>query len=445
MPSGLISKRSVDAFSPARQEVLWDERDKGFGLLALPSGAKSYVFQFRIGGRSGKLRRYTIGRHGEWTPDQARKRAQELRAQVVRGIDPIETERNARAEKALADAQALEATRLLNELDFTNYVDTFVARGIRPDTRPRTKEVYAQSLRNHAAPGLVGKALPDITKADILRMLDKLPADQPAVRRNAFAVLRILFNWAVDRGDITSSPMAMMKAPVSAVSRDRVLSDEEVALILRATEKVGKPFGPFYRLLFLTGQRRDECSGIDWSELDRATATWLLPGSRTKNGIPHVVPLAPAAVALFDGLSGKTGKDEPKWPKRGLVFSTNGETPISGYSRAKTRLDKHVFEISAEEAAVRGDDPIVVVPWRIHDARRTMATGFQRMGVRFEVTEAVLNHTSGASRSGVAAVYQRHEWTDEKRQALSAWANHLEQLLHPVDDAKVVSIGKRKA
>lgn len=440
MPNGTISKRTVDAFNPGGQAVLWDDRDKGFGLLALPSGSKSYVFQYRIGGRAGKLRRYTIGRHGEWTPDQARKRAQELRADVVRGIDPIDAERAAIAEKQRAKAKAVEEARLRNELDFSNYLETFLNNGLTPGTRERTKEIYAQSLRNHAAPRLVGKSIPDISKNDIVRLLDKIPASQPAVRRNVFAVLRILFNWAVDRGDIGASPIAAMKAPANAASRDRVLSDEELSLALRAADEIGKPFGPFYRLLFFTGQRRDECSGLDWSELDRAMATWTLPGSRTKNGNPHIVPLAPVLVTMFDDLAGQSASTKPQWPKRGLVFTTNGVSPISGYSRAKARLDQLIAGLAAKDAAESGSGLVSMQPWRIHDARRTLATGFQRLGVRFEVTEAVLNHSSGASRSGVAAVYQRHEWADEKRAALNAWAEFIDRLINPADGDNVVPL-----
>lgn len=440
MPNGVISKRTVDAFNPGRQAVLWDERDKGFGLLVLPSGSKSYVFQYRIGGRAGKLRRYTIGRHGEWTPDQARKRAQELRAQVVRGIDPVDAEREQVAERAIARAKADEATRIRNELDFSNYVDAFIDRGLPVNIRERTKELYAQSLRNHAAPHLRGKSLPEIEKGDIARLLNKVPGNQPAVRRNVFAVLRILFNWAVSQDDIAVSPMAGMKAPASAQSRDRVLSDEEVALALRAADRFGKPFGPFYRFLFMTGQRRDECSGADWSEFDRDSATWTLSGNRTKNGTAHIVPLSPAIVELLDDLSGQASREERKWLKRGLIFTTNGETSISGYSRAKARLDAKIAEIAAQDAAEAGNDaePIAVAPWRLHDARRTLATGFQRLGVRFEVTEAVLNHVSGASRAGVAGVYQRHDWAKEKREAICAWSDHLARLLDPPEGDNIV-------
>ena len=440
----VIAKRLVDAAEPdARQFVLWDERDKGFGLLVLPSGTKSYVYQYRIGGRSGRTRRYTIGKHGDLTPDQARKKAQELRALVLAGTDPIDAERSTAAERERERAAKAEAARLLGELAFSAYVESFLSKAVTTGTRERTAELYAQCLRGHAVPVLKATPMPKIGKAELNRVLDNIPANQPAVRRNVFAVLRILFNWALERGDITASPMATMKAPAAATSRDRVLSDEELALALRGADALGAPFGPFYRLLFLTGQRRDECAGADWAEFDREEAVWTLPADRTKNGVPHLVPLAPELVAMLDKLAGQGEADEPKWPRAGIVFSSNGgKTRISGYSRAKSRLDAAIAKLAAEDAAAAGDDakPFKVAPWRVHDARRTLATGLQRLGIRFEVTESVLNHVSGASRSGIASVYQRHNWSAEKRAALEAWAKHCHRITANADDSNVVQL-----
>lgn len=443
MATGVISKTTVDGFNPSTQQVLWDEHDAGFGLLALPSGTKSYIFQYRLGGRAGKPRRFTIGRHGALTPHAARKIAQELRAEVIRGIDPVESRRAKKEAEDKERAAKAEAARLLGELAFSAYVESFLSKAVTTGTRERTAELYAQCLRGHAVPVLKAAPMPKIGKAELNRVLDNIPADQPAVRRNVFAVLRILFNWALERGDITASPMATMKAPAAATSRDRVLSDEELALALRGAATLGAPFGPFYRLLFLTGQRRDECAGADWAEFDREEAVWTLPADRTKNGVPHLVPLAPELVAMLDKLAGQDEADEPKWPRAGIVFSSNGgRTRISGYSRAKARLDTAIAKLAAEDAAAAGDDaePFKVAPWRIHDARRTLATGLQRLGIRFEVTEAVLNHVSGASRSGIAAVYQRHNWAPEKRAALEAWAKHCGRITAGADDSNVVQL-----
>jgi integrase len=144
--------------------------------------------------------------------------------------------------------------------------------------------------------------------------------------------------------------------------------------------------------------------------LDRSAALWTIPANRAKNDKVHIVPLSPPVLAELDALAGVTA-----WPKSGYVLTTTGRTSISGFSKAKRALD---------ETISKGRDGEPITDWRVHDIRRTVATGLQRLGVRFEVTEAVLNHVSGA-KGGVAGVYQRHDWKDEKRAALDAWARHL--------------------
>jgi integrase len=151
---------------------------------------------------------------------------------------------------------------------------------------------------------------------------------------------------------------------------------------------------------------------MEWSEVDRGDASWLIPAYRTKNRKAQHVPLSKAALETLDGVAGGD-----QWPQSGYIFSTTGRTPVSGFSKAKRRLDESM-------AAELGDR---FVAWRSHDIRRTLATNLQRLGVRFEVTEAVLNHVSG-SRGGIAGVYQRYNWADEKREALSQWSDYVECL-----------------
>lgn len=172
--------------------------------------------------------------------------------------------------------------------------------------------------------------------------------------------------------------------------------------------KTHRCFGPIVRLLIATGQRREEIAGLHWNELNRDEREMRLSGDRTKNGLPTMIPLNDLAVAELDEVARGL-----IWPKRGRVFPTSTGAAFTAYHKGKTKLDKLIAE---------DGDPLP--PWRLHDLRRTLATGFQRLGVRFEVTEAVLNHV-GQSRSGVAAIYQRHDWKAEKRLALDAWNDHI--------------------
>jgi len=196
-------------------------------------------------------------------------------------------------------------------------------------------------------------------------------------------------------------------------------------LVWRALEKVGWPFGPIGNLLLLTGARRDEVASMRWGELDLTSGTWRLPKERTKNKRPHEVPLSDAAIEVIESLPRIEGKD-------GLVSTTTGATAVSGFSRAKRAIDAAMLKTLPEGVASPPH-------WTLHDLRRTVATNLQRLGVRLEVTEAVLNHTSG-SRAGIVGVYQRHEYAAEKRAALDAWAKRIEAIVEGRDAFNVVSL-----
>jgi len=418
MATGAITKRAVDALAATnRTEFLWDDTLSGFGVRITSNGAKSYVYQYRTGGRKAPKRRYTIGRHGSpWTPSTARTEAERLALLVAQGIDPVDAENDRRRQAV--------------DLAFRSYGERFLTLYVKPEW-PRSYTFAEGALRLHAYPVLDMKPLPSIKRSDIAALLDRL-AGRTALRRNVYAVLRRLFRWAVSRGDIERSPLEGMETPSSPDARDRVLSDGELVLAWRATDSLGYPFGPMFRLLIATGQRREEVGGLEWAELDQSTLTWTLPAKRAKNGHAHIVPLNTLAIAELDGLC-LGGKEQPtKWPKRGLVFSTTGKTPVSGHSRAKSRWDRQISNKELKRAEDAGEVPTLIKPWRLHDLRRTTATGLQRLGVRFEVTEAILNHVSG-SRSGVAGVYQRHDWKDEKRAALDAWSEHVSRLIADKD------------
>lgn len=419
MATGKITKRSVDSASPG---FLWDEELRGFGLKVTPAHAKSYVFQYRMGGRETHARRITIGAHGSpWTPASARSEAERLAMMVKRGVDPRE--------------HRLQRRREAVDLAFRPYAQRFLERYVTAEW-PASYDFAECILRLHVVPLLADKPLPSITRSDMSAVLDALPTGKVALRRNVYAVVRRLFRWAVSRGDIERSPLEGFEAPSSAPSRDRVLSDNELAAVWQASTQLAYPFGPYFQLLILTGQRREEVAALNWEELDREASEWVLPAARAKNGRAHVVPLSGAAVTVLDHIGG------PKWPRKGLVFTTTGSTAVSGYSKAKARLETLMQRARQSESDVTPVDELP--PWRVHDLRRTLATGLQRLGVRFEVTEAVLNHVSGA-RGGVAGVYQRHDWADEKRAALASWSAHIEHILKPADCSNVVHLRGARA
>lgn len=427
MASGKVTKRTVDALRAGERDAfLWDDELRGFGVKVTPAGSVSYVYQFRLGGREARTRRYTIGAHGSpWTAASARAEAERLAKLVGQGIDPSAADAKRRRESV--------------DLAFPVYAERFITEYLSAEWKGGF-DLASGMLRREAVPAFRRKALPDITKSDVSVLMGHL-ADRPAARRNLFAILRRLFKWAVNNGDLGVSPMRDMDAPPAPGSRDRVLSDEEVACAWLAADTIGYPFGSMVKLLLLTGQRREEVSALEWAELDQGARLWTLPSERAKNRVVHDVPLSDSAVAVLDAIAKRKPRSDGKWPRRGYVFTSDGEQPVRGYSYAKQRMDKEFARVAAARAAERGELALApdTVRWVFHDLRRTLATGLQRLGIRFEVTEAVLNHLSGA-KSGVAGVYQRHDWKDEKRAALDAWAAHVAGVLNFASVSNVIPI-----
>lgn len=406
MPNQSITLRTIQSVTPDphRDIYVWDPRLKGFGLRITPRGAQSFVFQYRVDG--GPARRKTIGPVGSpWTPATARKEAERLLVQVYQGIDPVEAKR--------------EAKRKKETLNFRTYSERFVELYLKPNWRGTWGSANC-TINNVFIPRWGNRPVHEITRADIVKVLDEY-SDRPARRKEIHSLLRKLFNWATDRQDIDVSPLAGMKAPKAVPSRRRVLSDEEIVALWRATENSGWPWGPFVRMLILTMQRRQEVAEMDWSEIDLDARRWTLPADRAKNDQEHVIPLTSLALAELQLLGPK---------RKGLVFTTTGTTPVSGFFKGRAALHKDMIAyLKAKQIEEGGDPGDVDVPnWRLHDIRRTGATHLQSLRVPVEVTESVLNHISG-TRAGVAGIYNRYRYDDEKRTALDAWDAKLQSLL----------------
>ncbi|MAF28335.1 MAG: integrase [Croceicoccus sp.] len=406
-----LTKRLIDAAEAGPSErFIWDNEVTGFGLRITPRGKKAFIYQYRMRGEK-IARRYTIGKYGSWTAEKARERSKALAMMVDTGTHPKDADRARVDERARADIEAkvtafdAVADRWLDGYRHTkNGKRRIAAKSRLMATRvvDRLKEKFGS------------EPIGTITKSDLSRFFDGIAGT--ASRRNVFAYSRILWNWAEDAEIISANPFDNFRAPPLPEARDRFLDDEELKLFWMATRKLSYPFGPLYRLLALTGQRESEVREMSWQELSKTDRQWTIPGSRTKNNSPHIVPLTDLMVEELNALaSGKT------WPKRGFVFTVNNKKAVAGLSKAKARLDGVIAEMLEDDE---------IEPWRNHDLRRTLATGFQRLGIRFEVTEAVLNHVSGA-KGGVAGIYQRHDWKDEKRAALKAWSEHVSALVRP--------------
>lgn len=228
------------------------------------------------------------------------------------------------------------------------------------------------------------------------------------------ATLSKFMGWCadLDRGLIGENPYRNHKKPEGEQARKRVLSNRELAALWRASLSEGGHFGSILRLLILTGQRRSEVTGLRRVELDFAERQWIVPAERAKNGEAHQVPLSAPAMEEV--------RPSESLERDALLFTTTGRTAFAGHQKRKDAID----------ATLRFNEP-----WRLHDLRRTMATGLARLGVAQEVTEAVLNHRSGKV-SGIAAVYNQHDYATEKRRALRLWGRQVQWIAAGLAEAQ---------
>jgi integrase len=401
-----ITKRVVDDASIEADDFFIRDTDvRGFGLRVRQGGTKTYFVDFRLpGGRAAEKGRYTIGRHGSpWTPDSARKEAIAILEQVRRGINPNLARKAEQKEKT--------------ELALGAYCETFIEKYCRA-RQPRSWQKTRAIFHNDIVPTLGSQPITKLTRPQIVQLLSGIAEERAATARYAHAILRKMFKWAVDRGDLAQSPISDMSSPARQLHRDRVLSDVELSALWQATftgvtdrPTIDGLFGSAIRLLILTGQRRDEVLSSAYADIDIEKRTWTIPGFRAKNGKPNFVPINEMALSEIEQIPTSI------LGRSALLFTTTGRTPISGISKLKARLDERMSNILEANG-----QPFE--PWRLHDIRRTVATGLQRLGVRLEVTEAILNHVSG-SRSGIVGVYQRYQYQTEKAQALADWNDWL--------------------
>ena len=389
-----------------KDALIFDDILKGFGLRVTASGKRVFIVQYRVG---ATVRRTPLGQWGtELTTAQARKKAEALRGQVRDKRDPVAERKAAQAATAAADAQT-KAAAARDAYTLDTLIDDWTVHHLTARSASYRARVPAE-LRRALKVWLAAPA-EKVGRIDAVRALDTVKVKSGPIAANRLrAEARACWGWAVKRGSLTANPWEAIPRPLAReTARERVLSDAELGTLYNAAGALAEPWGVLVRLLILTGQRRGEVAGMRWEEVNLDAAEWLLPGGRTKNGQPNIVPLTAEAVILLRTVKRRSGAE--------FVFEGPRMTAVSGFGKMKARLDAAL----AQAALETNRKP---VSWVLHDLRRTMATGLQRLGIRLEVTEAVLNHVSG-SRSGIVGVYQRHGWEAEKAAALVAWTEHV--------------------
>jgi integrase len=388
-----LTQRKIDTLEcpPGKKDALvFDDEQAGLGVRLTASGGKRFLAQYSY---AGTKRRIPLGSCSAISLAAARDAVRAILGDVAKGRDPAADRKDAAEEtrrKATHDALTLGA--LLGQWETLRLADK----------RERYAVEAVRALRYAFAKYLTAPA-GYLDRAAVVRVLDSLTTDGKAAMASRTAAYgRACYHWAVKRGSLASNPFQDLPlAPIA--KRERVLTKHEMNAIWEATCSAGS-FNAIVRMLMLTGQRREEVTAMTRDEIAPDLSTWTIPANRAKNGIAHIVPLSEQAQAILRAaprIERETAEEQE------LVFPGQ-RGPFSGFSKSKEALD--------EASGVKD--------WRLHDLRRTMATGLQRLGVRLEVTEAVLNHVAG-SRGGIIGVYQRHTWSDEKRAALTAWGAHV--------------------
>jgi integrase len=401
-----LTAESVGALKPAatRREIADDNRP-GLYVVVQPSGSKSFAVRYRFG---KEWRKVTLGKFGDGGLTLGESR-EAKKARLLRDPDSLSPCARERARAifdrvAIGEDPAAERRGIVGATDLVKNVWTDYAARHLAEKRKATADAAKRVYKNHLS-GWAEKRIGDVTKRDVLDVLDAIKAaGHPAAAIRTRAVLSKFFAWCKGRDLLRVSPCdGIESASSSAPASDRILDDAEIKKFWKACDATPYPFGPMFKLLLLTGCRREEIAALQESEIDLEARTLTLAPNRTKNGRKHAVHLSDLAMAIIENMP--TVKNDA-----GYLFSTNGRTFATGYSKAKTALDKAMGPMPA---------------WRLHDLRRTMVSGMARIGVALPVVERCVNHISG-SFAGIVGVYQRHDFAKETAAAFGAWALHVE-------------------
>jgi integrase len=348
----------------------------GLYLIVQPTGVKSWAVRYRVGHRSRKL---TLpSRYPVLSLAKARNAARTALESVSEGADPAATRHaGTPADDTLAAYIALYRERHISTV------------------RPGTAANINRELE-HMQVAWPGRSLRSISKKDVVAVIDNAMKRGPSAGVTAWKVAKAFFAWCEAREDDFASPARPIRKPAKEKSRDRVLDDNELKLTWEAADAEGGAAGALVKLLILSGARRNEVTELARGEIKAEVIE--LPGERTKNGVPHAIPITPMIRRVLESL-----------PRTG-TFALNGtDRPFGDHSGAKEKI----------APAIR--------PWTLHDLRRSFASGLQRLGIAPHIVELALNHRSGTF-SGVAGIYQRHRYAKEVREAFGMWSQHIEAL-----------------
>jgi integrase len=392
VPAKLLTDRFVANAKPGRDAAskpiraeYSDAACPGLRLIVQPTGSRSWALRYRR--PDGRTAKKTFP--GELTLAAARVAASAARLEIERGADPAPQRLPIAAYSG--DGEAIEVVA-------ANFLELHAKK-----IRPRTLEQYTGILRNRIIPAWHGRSITSIRRRDAITLVERIAADHPTLANRTVATGSKFFAWMLARDMVDSNPFTGVERPHQERPRQNVIPDDVLRALWIAAGELGA-FGAALRMLILTGCRLQEVSRMIWSELDLDRRLWTLPGSRTKNGYELIVPLSAQAIEVLGALPHSCE----------FVFTADGRRPVSGWGCAKKR-------ISMKAGIDAGS-------WRLHDLRRTAASGMQKLGTGVHVVERALNHVSGSFR-GITGVYQTHDYADEVAVAHQRWGDHVARLV----------------
>jgi integrase len=392
-----LTDRFLKTVSVGQDEGRRDYPDgKGLHIRVSPTGSKTWVLIFRTG---GKLRRLTLGTYPNISLAEARKKTAEIRVRIKDGDDPDP-----------------EATANRNSPTVEEFSKEYLERWAKPHKKSWSED--QRVLEKEFIPVIGNIKMTKLTRRDIVAALDRIRDRGAHTQANrALAIFRRMCRFAVERGLLETSPAVYIKATPED-SRDRALSRDEIRRFFEAMQKESPWIGTRLALevLLRTGQRSSEVLQMNPQQIDLERALWTIPGDQVKNGHAQIVPLPEQVMVILK-----------------VAFSTTAsETAVFRSPRKDSFLSKQALGRAMDRALKRHKIPHATP----HDLRRTCATFMTELGVPRLVVSKILNHVDGS----VDAVYDRHSYITEKREALEKWNNELDLILAGQDQGKVLRL-----
>jgi len=402
MPKKKLTAAFVDKVTADKQIDYYDENTPGLGLRVSPGGTKTFFYRYRF---NGKNRRYSISRYSKkaFSLSQARTKVDEMRSHVKKGGDPVGEER---------EKKRTNRFKASTEQTFAELAQEFKTIHLNP-LREKTRNEHERIIDNELVPVLGKLPAKQLNKSDILSLLDKKAINEgKATMANRIrARLHTIFEFGIQRGIVDTNPVNGIKPyPKGENKRERYYSEKEISLLWKAFEQIDQPVCSFLKLLLLTCQRKTETMTMEWSHINGNI--WTIPENLAKGKRSHDVPLSDAAMKIIENMKTINGN-------KTYIFSS------------KVLSDAPITDVKKSVAKVREftEDDFSVSDFRLHDLRRTAATHMAKLKVNRTVLGKILNHKRLAGDGQVTAIYDRHTYMDEKRQALQDWATHLNKII----------------